>query len=130
MSLGGYSMGQWKLYSLADFLSAWESVIKDSRFVSFYLWSSEYLLQVFWSYVLRHVEFRFIISFWWTELLKNDLVTFLISSNAFFLFQSLFLQLPGRGWGEVGRRGGIHWEIGIGIYTLLYRKEITNKDLF
>ena len=25
--------------------------------------------------------------------------------------------------------GGINWEIGIDIYTLLYIKEITNKDL-
>ena len=25
--------------------------------------------------------------------------------------------------------GGINWEIGIGTYTLLYIKEITNKDL-
>ena len=29
-----------------------------------------------------------------------------------------------------GRRwGGINWEIGIDIYTLLYIKQITNKDL-
>ena len=27
------------------------------------------------------------------------------------------------------RRGGINWEIGIDIYTLLYIKEITNKNL-
>ena len=26
-------------------------------------------------------------------------------------------------------RGGINWEIGIEIYTLLYIKQITNKDL-
>ena len=26
------------------------------------------------------------------------------------------------------RRGGINWEIGIDIYTLLYIKQITNKD--
>ena len=25
--------------------------------------------------------------------------------------------------------GGVNWEIGIGIYTLLYIKQITNKDL-
>ena len=30
-------------------------------------------------------------------------------------------------WGEVG--GGINWETGIDIYTLLYIKQITNKDL-
>ena len=29
--------------------------------------------------------------------------------------------------GEKGR--GINWEIGIDIYTLLYIKQITNKDL-
>ena len=29
-----------------------------------------------------------------------------------------------RGWG-----GGINWETGIDIYTLLYIKQITNKDL-
>ena len=28
-----------------------------------------------------------------------------------------------------GRGGGINWEIGIDIYTLLYIKYITNKDL-
>ena len=27
------------------------------------------------------------------------------------------------------KEGGINWEIGIDIYTLLYIKEITNKDL-
>ena len=27
------------------------------------------------------------------------------------------------------RKGGINWEIGIDIYTLLYIKWITNKDL-
>ena len=27
------------------------------------------------------------------------------------------------------REGGINWEIGIDIYTLLYIREITNKDL-
>ena len=27
------------------------------------------------------------------------------------------------------RRGGINWEIGIDIYTLLYIKQITNKNL-
>ena len=27
-----------------------------------------------------------------------------------------------------GRGGGINWEIGIDIYTLLYKKQITNKD--
>ena len=26
-------------------------------------------------------------------------------------------------------QGGINWEIGIGIYTLLYIKQITNKNL-
>ena len=30
-------------------------------------------------------------------------------------------------WGK-GRRG-IYWEIGIDIYTILYTKQITNKDL-
>ena len=30
-------------------------------------------------------------------------------------------------WGE--KEGGINWEIGIDIYTLLYTKQITNKDL-
>ena len=29
----------------------------------------------------------------------------------------------------VKRGGGINWEIGIDIYTLLYIKQITNKDL-
>ena len=28
-----------------------------------------------------------------------------------------------------GREGGINWEYGIDIYTLLYIKEINNKDL-
>ena len=28
-----------------------------------------------------------------------------------------------------GSGGGINWEIGIDIYTLLYTKQITNKDL-
>ena len=28
-----------------------------------------------------------------------------------------------------GKGGGINWEIGIDIYTLLYIKQITNKDL-
>ena len=28
-----------------------------------------------------------------------------------------------------GKRGGINWEIGIDIYTLLYIKQITNKNL-
>ena len=27
------------------------------------------------------------------------------------------------------KRGGINWETGIDIYTLLYIKQITNKDL-
>ena len=27
------------------------------------------------------------------------------------------------------RRGGINWEIGVDINTLLYIKQITNKDL-
>ena len=30
----------------------------------------------------------------------------------------------GEGWG-----GGIDWEFGIDMYTLLYLKQITNKDL-
>ena len=35
------------------------------------------------------------------------------------------LWLPGGGrW-----RGGIDWEFGIDMYTLLYLKQITNKDL-
>ena len=29
----------------------------------------------------------------------------------------------------MGKEGGINWEIGIDIYTLLYIKQITNKDL-
>ena len=35
------------------------------------------------------------------------------------------------GCGGVGVRGGggINWEFGIDIYTLLYIKQITNKDL-
>ena len=28
-----------------------------------------------------------------------------------------------------GERGGINWVIGIDIYTLLYLKQVTNKDL-
>ena len=33
-------------------------------------------------------------------------------------------------WLPRGKRGrGINWEIGIDIYTLLYIKEMTNKDL-
>ena len=38
--------------------------------------------------------------------------------------QKTKLWLPGQ-----KGRGGIHWEIGIDIYTLLYMKQITNKDL-
>ena len=31
---------------------------------------------------------------------------------------------------QVERMGvGIHWDFGIGMYTLLYLKQITNKDL-
>ena len=30
---------------------------------------------------------------------------------------------------NTGVGGGINWEIGIDIYTLLYIKQITNKDL-
>ena len=36
------------------------------------------------------------------------------------------LLLPG---GRVGVRGGIDWEFGIDVSTLLYLKWITNKDL-
>ena len=32
-------------------------------------------------------------------------------------------------YGYQGGKGGINWEIGIDIYTLLYIKQITNKDL-
>ena len=33
-------------------------------------------------------------------------------------------------YGYQGKRaGGINWEIGIDIYTLLYIKQITNKDI-
>ena len=28
-----------------------------------------------------------------------------------------------------GRRGGLNWEAGTDIYTLLYIKQITNKDV-
>ena len=38
--------------------------------------------------------------------------------------QKTNLQLPGEKWG-----GEINWEIGIDIYTVLYIKQITNKDL-
>ena len=31
--------------------------------------------------------------------------------------------------GESDREGGLNWEIGIDIYTLLYIKQITDKDL-
>ena len=34
-----------------------------------------------------------------------------------------------RGGGGGGREGGINWEIGIDIDTLLYIRQITNKDL-
>ena len=37
--------------------------------------------------------------------------------------QKTTLWLPG------GKGGGINWDIGIDIYTLLYIKQITNKDL-
>ena len=32
--------------------------------------------------------------------------------------------------GESDREGGLNWEIGIDIYTLLYIKQITDKDLW
>ena len=32
-------------------------------------------------------------------------------------------------YGYEGKGGGINWEIGINIYTLLYIKQIINKDL-
>ena len=32
-------------------------------------------------------------------------------------------------WLPGGKRGGINWEIGTEICTLLYMKQITNKDL-
>ena len=32
-------------------------------------------------------------------------------------------------YGYQGGKRGINWEIGIDIYTLLYIKQITNKDL-
>ena len=39
----------------------------------------------------------------------------------------LFVKQCNNTRGERGR--GINWEIGIDIYTLLYTKQITNKDL-
>ena len=34
-----------------------------------------------------------------------------------------------RGWGVWAGDGGMNWEIGIDIYTLIYIKWITNKNL-
>ena len=34
------------------------------------------------------------------------------------------------GWGEDGGGGGMNWEIGIDIYTLICIKSITNKLLY
>ena len=38
------------------------------------------------------------------------------------------MDTKGGKWG-CGGGGGMNWEIGIDIYTLLYIKQITNKDL-
>ena len=43
--------------------------------------------------------------------------------------QRLRIWTCGYRWGRVGRWGGINWEFGIDRYTLLYLKEITDKDL-
>ena len=32
-------------------------------------------------------------------------------------------------WLPGGKGGGINWEVGIDLYTLLYIKQTTNKDL-
>ena len=38
-------------------------------------------------------------------------------------------RLRERTYGYGGEGGGREWEVGIDIYTLLYLKQITNKDL-
>ena len=38
-------------------------------------------------------------------------------------------ELRKQAYGYQGGKGGINWEIGIDMYTLLYIKQITNKDL-
>ena len=49
------------------------------------------------------------------------------------VLQSVGLQRVGHNWAtenhQVMGRAGIHWEISTDIYTLLYTKEITNKNM-
>ena len=46
------------------------------------------------------------------------------SRNRLIDLEDKFMVTRGEGW-----RGGIAWELGIDMYTLLYSKQITNKDL-
>ena len=55
--------------------------------------------------------------------LKCDTNELTYSTEIKLKMQKTNLWLPGV------RGGGINWEIGTDIYTLLYIKEITNKDL-
>ena len=57
-------------------------------------------------------------------ILKNDINELIYKREIELQMQQTNLWLPG---GKAG--GGINWEIGIDIYTLLYIKQITNKDL-
>ena len=57
-------------------------------------------------------------------ILKNDTNELIYKTEIELQMQKTNLWLPG---GRVG--GGINREIGIDIYTLLYIKQITNKDL-
>ena len=58
------------------------------------------------------------------NLKKNDTNELIYKTEIESQMQKTNLWLPG---GKHG--GGINWEIGIDIYTLLYIKQITNKDL-
>ena len=56
--------------------------------------------------------------------LKNETVTENGCQEKDSQSQRMNLGLPG---GE-GQGGGIDWEFGVDMYTLLYLKQITNKD--
>ena len=64
------------------------------------------------------------ITYMWNLKKKNGANELIYKTEIESQMQKTNVWLPGAGGGK-----GINWEIGIDIYTLLYIKQITNKEL-